>query len=261
MDRDDVRLAARRVNDSAATRTLARVGYGASGVLHVLLGVIALQVAWGASQEPADQSGAFSMLAEQPLGKVALWVAAIGFVGLTIWQVTEAVTTRQGTGARVKAAAKAVVYAALAWTAFLFATGSSSSSEQQSEDFTAGLMSHAGGRWLVGLIGLVVVGVGAYHVYKGWRRKFLEDLTRHPGRFVTAAGRFGYVAKGIALGIVGALFVVAALHSRPDEAGGLDDALHTLREQPFGSVLLTLVAVGLIAYGVYSFARARFART
>ncbi len=263
MNASDVRAAAGRVNDSAATRVLARLGYVASGLVHVLLGVIALQVAWFHSSESADQSGAFGMLASQPLGKVALWAAAVGFVGLAVWQVTEAVAARKGAGAgdRVKAASKAVVYAALAWTALQFATGSSTQPDQQSQDFTAKVMAHTGGRWAVGVVGVVVVGVGAYHVYKGWTRKFLEDLTRHPGQVVTVLGRVGYVAKGIALGIVGALFVVAAVQQRPDQAGGLDDALRSLREQPFGPVLLTVVALGVIAYGLYSFARARFART
>lgn len=261
MNASDVRAAARRVNDSRATRTLARLGYVASGVLHVLLGAIALQVAWGRAQESADQSGAFAVLAGQPLGKVALWAAATGFVGLAVWQLTEAVASRRGAGDRVKAVGKAAVFAALAWTALQFATGSSPSPDQQSQDFTAALMSRPGGRWAVGLVGLAAVGVGAYHVHKGWTRKFLGDLTHDPGRFVTAAGRLGYVAKGIALGIVGALFVTAAVQQRPDQAGGLDDALHTLREQPFGTFLLTVTALGVIAYGVYSFARARWTRT
>lgn len=261
MNGSDVRVAARRVNDSAAARTLARLGYVASGVLHVLLGVIALQVAWFRSGESADQSGAFSTLAEQPLGEVALWVVAVGFFGLALWQLTEAIASQRGAGDRVKAAAKAVVYVALGWTALQFAVGSSTSPDEQSQDVTASVMSMPAGRWLIGLAGLVVVGVGIYHVHKGWSRKFLGDLTRNPGRFVTAAGRVGYIAKGVALAVVGGLFVAAALQERAEKAGGLDDALRTLRDQPFGTALLTVVALGVIAYGVYSFARARWART
>ena len=122
-------------------------------------------------------------------------------------------------------------------------------------------MAHAGGRILVAVVGLAVVGVAAYHVYKGWTRKFLGDLREHPGRFVVAAGRFGYIAKGVALAVVGVLFVAAAVKARPDEAGGLDAAFRTLADQPFGTALLTVVGAGFVAYGVYSFGRARYART
>ena len=261
MGASDVAVTARRVNDNPALGWLARLGYVASGVLHIILGVIALQIAWFHSATSADQSGAFTALEQQPLGELALWVLAIGFAGLALWQLTEGLGTRSGAGERVKALSKAVVYAVLAWTAVRFALGSSASSNQQSQDFTASLMSKPGGRFAVVLVGLVIVGVGIYHVYKGAARKFLRDLRERPSRFVVAAGRLGYVAKGIALAIVGVLFVTAALKHRPGQAGGLDKALRTLHDQPFGAVLLTVVAAGFVAYGVYSFARARYTRT
>lgn len=113
---------------------------------------------------------------------------------------------------------------------------------------------------LVGALGLGIIGAGGYHVSKGWRAKFLEDLVQHPGTWAVLAGRVGYVAKGIALVVMGLLFVAGAVHGSAAETTGLDGALHSLREQPFGSILLTLVGAGIAAYGVYSFARARYAR-
>ncbi|WP_426592361.1 DUF1206 domain-containing protein [Cellulomonas sp. McL0617] len=261
MDHSDAKVTARRVNDHPATTILARLGYVASGVLHLVLGYVAVQVAWNGSTTTADQSGALATLASHPFGKAALWVVALGFAGLTVWQVTEAFGSGAGAGDRVKAAAKAILYAVLAWSSVKFAQGGSSSSSSQSKDFTKNLMAQPGGRILVAVIGLVVVGVAVYHVHKGWTRKFLRDLRERPGRLVVATGRFGYVAKGIALAIVGVLFVVAAAKARPDEAGGLDAAFRTLGDQPFGSVLLTVVAAGFVAYGVYSFGRARYTRT
>jgi len=260
MDASSVSHQARRVNDSPATTALARGGLVASGILHLLLAVIVVQIAWFGSSASADQSGALGVLAGNPAGRVVLWVVAIGFAGLAVWQVTEAIGTPAGAGARTKAAAKAVVYAALAWSALRFAQGAPSSSGAQSRDVTARLMAHSGGRIAVAVLGLVVVGVGAYHVRKGWTRGFRRDLVKSPGPFVDVAGRWGYVAKGIALVIVGVLFVVAAQRAQPDQAGGLDAALRTLGGQPFGTLLLTLVAAGLAGYGVYSFFRARYAR-
>jgi hypothetical protein len=102
--------------------------------------------------------------------------------------------------------------------------------------------------------------VGVYHVVKGWTKRFLRDLEDHPGTWATRAGQIGYIAKGVALVLVGLLFVVAGLRKQPAEATGLDGALRTLRDQPFGTGLLVIVSLGLAAYGLYSFARARHAK-
>lgn len=252
----------------------ARTGYAVSGVLHVLIGVLALQVALGSGGQQADQSGAFGTVASTPFGAAALWFFVLGFVALGAWEVAKAVrgappTSAGGAGSRdagwrAKAAGRAVVYLALAAAAFAYARGGGSSSEQQAADLTARLMSAPGGRLLVALAGVAIVGVGVYHVVKGWKKKFLQDLHRLPsgtaGRVVERFGVWGYVLKGVALGIVGVLFVVAAAKADPAAAGGLDQALHTLREQPGGPFLLGVVALGFVAYGGYAFARARFGR-
>jgi len=161
---------------------------------------------------------------------------------------------------KVKGISKAVVYLALAWTSFSFAKGQQSSSKAQSADFTATLLQHPGGRLLVAVIGLVIIGIGGYHVVKGWTKKFLTDLSENPGLLATRAGVIGYIAKGIALALVGVLFVTAAAQNSASKATGLDGALRSLRQQAFGPWLLTAVGLGIAAYGVYSFARARHAR-
>lgn len=175
--------------------------------------------------------------------------------------MTRAAGSARGAGDRLKAASKAVVYGVLVWTAGRFVWGAPVSADEQSRDFTAGLLTHPFGRFAVTAVGLVVVGVAVYHVHKGWTRKFLRDLAESPGRLVTAAARLGYVAKGIVLAIVAGLFVTAGVQARADQAGGLDTALRRLGELEFGAFLLTAIAVGLVAYGVYSFARARWTRT
>jgi hypothetical protein len=259
MDSTDVKQASRQAGDHPALETVARIGYAVNGVLHIIIGVIALALAFGSKGASADQSGALGSLADNPLGLVVLWIAVVAWLGLGIWQVTETITGSTETSDRVKAAAKAVVYIVLAWTAFSFATGGGSSSKKQSTDFTASLMEKPAGQWLVALVGLVIIGVGVYHVVKGWKKKFLGDLESHPGEWIVKAGRVGYIAKGIALAIVGGLFVLAAVRHKPSEAKGLDGALHNLLGAPGGPVLLALVALGLIAFGVYCFGRARHA--
>lgn len=251
------RSAAARADNSAVLEWGARLGFAASGLLHVLIGWVALQLALGTGESAsADQEGALRMLAGNPVGEVLLWLTVVGFALLALWQLTEA-AVRRGAGDRVKALGKAVVYGVLAWTAFRVVEGAGGSGGSGS---TAGLLGSTGGRLLVGVAGLVVIGVAVYHVWKGWTRAFLRDLREHPGRRVVTAGRVGYVAKGGALALVGGFLVASAAGADGDQPEGLDGALRSLAELPFGTVLLIAAALGFAAFGVYSFARARYAR-
>ncbi|VTR76384.1 hypothetical protein CHMI_01144 [Cellulomonas hominis] len=251
--------AASRAGDHPLLEKGARLGYAASGVLHLLLAWVTVQLAWSSGGEQADQQGALAQLAGNGLGKALLWVLVVGFVLLALWQVTEAVAWGEASD-RAKAAGKAVVYAVLAWTTVSVLTSGSGGGSGGSGGQTAGLMSSGAGRVLVGLVGVGVVVVGGYHVVKGWTEKFLEDLESSPAPWVRTAGRVGYIGKGAALAVVGVLLVVAAVQSDPEKAQGLDGALHALADLPFGAVLLTLVALGFAAYGVYAFGRARHAK-
>lgn len=262
---DNVASAADQVEGHTVLQNGARAGYALNGFLHLMIAWIALQIAWTASGKSADQSGALQSLAGSSLGRLALWVAVLGFLALGLWQLASAVAVRtHGESSqwadKVKGVSKAVVYLALAWTSFSFAKGHPSSSKAQSADFTATLLQHTGGRLLVAVIGLVIIGVGGYHVVKGWTRKFLSDLRKNPGILATRAGVIGYVAKGIALVLVGVLFVTASVENSASKATGLDGALRSLRQQAVGPWLLTAVGLGIAAYGLYSFARAKHAR-
>jgi hypothetical protein len=236
----------------------ARLGYAASGVLHLVLAWLTVQIATGAGGQ-ASQSGALATVARQPFGLFLLWVLAVGFVLLALWQLTEIVTAREAFD-KAKAAGKAVVYAALAYTGFVFALGGHTSSNKQTKDFTHTLMGAPAGRFLVGAVGVAIIGVALYHVYKGWKKKFLDDLQEHPGHWAVVAARIGYIGKGIALIAVGVLFVAAAIKQQIGKTTGLDGGLKSLRDLPAGTAILIGIALGLAAYGVYSFARARYAR-
>jgi hypothetical protein len=264
--------AAGRAGDSDALEHLARVGLVAYGVVHLLLAWLALQLAWGGgSGQSADQAGALATLAEQPLGRPLLWLLAVGLVALAAWQAAEVLRWRgrlsssgdarkKAVEKTVKAVAKAVLYAALAVLAVRTATGGGGGGGQQQ---AAGVFGWPAGRWLVGLVGLVVIGVGVYLVHKGVSKRFLEevDLGQAPPRttrLVTRLGQAGFPAKGVALGVVGALLVYAAATFDPARATGLDGALRTILGAPFGKVLLTLVAIGIAAFGAYCLVRARY---
>jgi len=251
-----------KVGDNTVVEKGARLGFAVSGLLHLLIGWIALKVAWGIGGGSADKSGALQTVADGTTGPFLLWLAVIGFALLALWQLTEAVVGRHGAEAsdRAKAAGKAVLYAFFAWSAFSVIRGSGTSDEKKTDETTAGLLSSPGGQVLVGLVALALLAAAGYHAWKGWTEGFLEELEQHPGQWVVRAGKAGFIAKGVALGVAGILFGSAAVSSRAAEAGGLDAALKTLRDQPFGPVLLTLVALGIAAYGVFAFAKARHAK-
>ena len=251
---------ASRAADNPLVEWGARLGYGANAVLHFLLAYLTAQLALGGGDDKqASASGALSTLAEEPAGQVLLWVIAVGFTLLAVWQLTELFTRREAFD-KAKAGGKLVLYAALAWSSFTFASGGRSSSNNQTKDFTATLMDAPAGQVLVGAVGVAILGIAGYHVYKGWREKFLEDLQEHPGRWAVMAGKVGYIAKGIALVAVGILFISAAIQHRAGKVTGLDGALQSLRDLPAGTAILLGIALGLVAFGVYTFARARYAR-
>ena len=262
-----VKNAARSSRNSTAVHALARAGYAVNGVVNAVIGFIAIGIALSGGGS-ADQSGAFGAIASTPGGLVALWVIAVALAALGIWYLVGSVLT-QGKDTKYRAAniaieiGKGIAYLALAATAFGFAVGGGGGSSKQSSSLTADLLATPGGVVLIVVIGLAICGIGAYMVRKGITRKFEEDLTMPTGtaaKGVRAVGIAGYVARGVALFIVGVLFVVAAVTADPDKATGLDGALKTLASLPFGQVILVLVGLGFIAYGVYSVARARLAK-
>jgi hypothetical protein len=258
------RSSARSGTSGDAWEKAARGGYAVSGVLHLILGFLVVQIGLGSGAE-ADQSSALSNLSEAPFGALLLWVAVAAFLSLAAWQFADAWRSDNEAMDRGKAAGKTVLYLALAFTAFSIVAGSGGSNgDSQAQGFASTLMGAPAGRILVGAIGLGILAGAGYHVYKGAQQKFLEDLTAISGQAlstgVRAVGAAGYVAKGVALVVVGTLFTYAAFTADPDKAKGLDGAVETLLGAPGGQVIVVVVGLGFASYGVYSFARARYAR-
>lgn len=266
------KAAAREAKGHPALEQAVRLGLVAYGVVHLLIGWLALRLATGSGGEPADQNGALQELAGTPFGRGLLWVLVAGFVALVIWQVIEVVLgsgSRDGLGRtkdRAAHALKIAIFGALAITAAQVAAGGGSGGGDREESWTAQVMQWSIGPALVGIGGLVIAGYGVMHAYRGWKEKFREQLradatTGTTGEAIVKIGKVGYIAKGIALTIVGGLFITAAIEHDPQEAGGLDDALSTLAGSTLGAILLAFIAAGLACYGAYCFARARYVRT
>jgi hypothetical protein len=264
-----------QAGNSDALENLARIGLIAYGVVHLLVAWLAIQLAWfdGGGQS-ADQSGAMSTVAKSPVGKPLLWLIAVGLIALAAWQAAEVLRWRRDWSASGKtrtkalrksgsALGKAAIYIALAVLAIRFATGGGQSSSQQQQDTTAGVLGWPGGQFLVGAAGLALIGSGVWHVKKGVTTSFLKQIDTSKAspsalRLVTRLGQVGFPGKGIALALVGGLLVYAAVTFDPSKARGMDGALRTVLELPFGPYLLTLVALGIAAFGAFLFARARY---
>jgi hypothetical protein len=247
-------------------RTLGRVGLVSYGLVHLMLAALLVQVAFG-DRERVDKKGALATLAETGPGVVLLWVITVGLVALIIWQLGEAIWGHDGIPAgmrmlrRLINLAEAALLGVLAYSAASIAGQGGRPSAKKS--FATAVFELPGGHFLVGLAGVVVVVGAAYAVRRGITTTFLRDLDlRGAGlnrsNLVTRIGRFGWAALGVAYGIPGVLLVVAATTYDPDVPTGLDAGLQELADEPYGPFLLVLLAIGLIAFGVYCFFDARY---
>jgi hypothetical protein len=259
---------AREAADSKPVKVGARIGLAAYGVTHLLIAWLALQVAFGGGGQRTDQSGAFQTIAAEPFGRVLLWVLVVGFAAVALWRLEQAIFVPAGEDAkdqvkkRVKNGAKAALFIALTIAAARIAAGGGSSGGGQKA--AAGVLGWPGGQFLVGAVGLGIVVVAVVKVKNGWKKKFLKEMDlpsdQHARRVVERLGQVGSIAKGVAIGLIGVLVVVAAIQFDPSKANGLDPALKALAAQPYGIVLLAAMAVGLAAYGVFCFFDAKYHR-
>jgi hypothetical protein len=261
-----------QAGDSAALEMVARVGLIAYGGVHILIGWLALQLAWNASaSKSADVSGALRTLAEEPFGKILLGLVAAALVALALWQASETIWRyRQDEGVKrvrkqINSGAKAVFYAALAVSSASVALGSESMSSQSQQETTSGVLAWPGGRVIVVVTGLLIISVGVVGVIKGVKKSFTEEIDTSSmspvvRKGVAELGQVGYITKGVALAAVGSLLSYAALTFERQRAPGLDGALQTLLAQPFGRFLLTAVAVGFAAFGLFAMLASRYRR-
>jgi hypothetical protein len=258
-----------RVATSRPLIVLTRVGFVGYGLLHLAVAWLAIQLALGRQTGESDQAGAFRTLAGQPFGRFLLIVVVVGLAAMALWQLLlAAVGHREEHGAnrvaeRLASLGRTVIYTALALTAYRVVTGVPTSSAQQQQSATAGMMAHPWGQFLAAVAGLGVLALGVGLFWYGYKRKFEKRLMTYrmsPGtrRATRRLGQFGYMAKGVAFAIVGLLLADAALTHNPAKSRGLDAALRTLIAQPFGTLLLILVAVGFAAFGVYCFFQSRY---
>lgn len=266
--RAKVERAAKRINENRALRVAARVGLSINAVVHVLIGAFAVGVVFGLGED-ASQNGALHTIAASPGGYLILWVGAVALWALAVWQLTEAawVTApkrRLRVTRRLGNVGRAISFAALGGATALSASGLPVAGETSEYEIGEALLGTPLGAFLLIVAGGTILTLGITSIFRGCSRNFRQenaDLDGFVGRTVDVLGIFGYVAKGFALVVVGALAMLAAIFTDPSQVVGLDGALDYLNALPFGTTMSVTVGVGFIAYGLYLVARAIYLRT
>ncbi|WP_203706973.1 DUF1206 domain-containing protein [Asanoa iriomotensis] len=260
---------ASKAANNPALEALTRAGFIGYGIVHLLFAWLALQIAFGKPAAEGDQSGALMTLAQQPMGKVLVVAIAVGLLAMAIWQLSEALIghhDEQGKRRvleRIASAFRTIVYAYFAYTAWKVFKGSPASSADTQQQKTQDLLGSGGGRAVVIIAGLALAGLGIGLVVYGFKKAFKRHLKTgqmapKTRQVALRLGTAGYAAKGVAYGIAGVLFVVAAATYDPSKARGLDAALETLRGQAYGAILLTLIAVGIAAFALFCFLQSKY---
>jgi hypothetical protein len=252
-------------------RRAAQAGLTARGVLYLIIGILALQVAFGgASSGQASQQGALQTIAQGPFGTVLVTLVGLGFIAYAAWRVTQFFTEKGDEDSRTKEwltrasyLVRAVIYAGLAFVALRIAFGDGGGGGGGSQAMTARLMAMPGGRVLVGLAGLIILGLACYQAYQAFTQDFMEEMQTQrmnprTRTWVRRIGVLGHGGRTVVFAVVGWFLILAAVQFDPQQAVGLDGALQRLAQQPAGPWLLALTALGLFAHGVYSVVRARY---
>ena len=250
---------------------LGRLGIASMGVSFGIVAVLALGLALGIGGGKAtDRQGALHAVGEHLLGKFLLILLAIGFAGYAIWRLAQAIFNRddedddaKGWGKRLSALGKAAIYIALFSETLGILFGLNEGGGNEERGIAAWLLRQPAGKWVVAAIGAAVVGAGLWNLYRSFTGQFRKHLKEHEMKGVEEAWAIplavvGYAARGVVFCLIGLFVLHAAWETKPKDAIGLDGALRTIVNADYGPFLLGVVAVGLLAYGVYCLVQARY---
>lgn len=266
------RRTAHRAARSPAVRAAARGGFAARGVIYLLVGVLALRIAFGDPGEQADRGGALAEIAARPFGSVLIWALGLGLAGMALWRLSEAAFGAAGpdghkAGTRLLSLVRCVFYGVVSFSVLSFAAGKkgsgSGASDQQSRDATAKALELPGGPWLVAAAGVGIAVAGVWIAVRAVLRTFHKHLdrsgmSRTARRGIDVLGVSGGIARGGVFALAGTYVVKAAVTYDPGRAKGMDDTLRSFAHTPAGPWLLAAIAAGLALFGAFSCAMARW---
>ena len=243
----------------------ARIGYISRGIVYMLIGALSVMAALGIGGSTSDSSGAFAAVASKPFGEVLLWVLGVGLIGIVLWRLIQVIKDPEHVKndgksmfRRLASLISGIAYGSLTYNAFAIAmhAKSSGSGSGSKQTLSAKLLAQPFGQWIVGIVGLVIIGFALYEIHKAYTEKYTDKFKRHEmtekewelGR---KTGKLGLYSRGVVFLLIGYFFIQTAITADPDKTKGLDGALSKLAQQPFGQWLLGIVAVGLFLYGVF----------
>ena len=272
----DVKRQGEQIATNAKFSWLARLGYAARGVVYIVIGGLAVMAVGGGggSGQTTGSRGALQSLVDEPYGQALLVALGIGLLAFGIWRAVQAIADTDGHGTdgkgvaiRLGFAASAITHAFLAIYAASIAFGwgfggGGTGGGGSKQNWSAWLLSQPGGKWLLGIVGLVIISVGVAQIAKGWKEKYQKYLAMdwRKQKWADPVCKFGLIARGAVFAIIGAFVVIAAYQTDPSEVRGLGGALRSIQGQAYGTALLLIVALGLIAFGVYSIIEAIYRR-
>ncbi len=249
---------------------MARFGYAIKGIVYLLVGFLAAQAAFGVGGQTTGTQGALQHLVTQPFGRVLLSIVGGGLICYALWRLVQALFDPEYKGHDFEGLAKrggyavsGIIYGGLAYTAFRIVMGSGGGNSNSTQDWTARLLAQPFGPWLVGGVGVIVLGVGAFQLYRGLSAGFYDrlevrEMSNKEETLMISLGRFGLAARGIVLGLISFFLLQAAYQSNAQQAKGLGKTLQELAQQPFGPWLLGIAAIGLIAYALFMMLMSRY---
>jgi hypothetical protein len=246
---------------------LARAGFAARGVTYTLVGGLALLAAFGSGGQTTGTTGAMATLTDSGWGKAVLAFLAVGLFGYGLWRLASSAFDLENEGSdgsgiaqRLAHAGSGIAHFALAIYAAALAFGNASGgSSNGAQSWTAKLMGMPGGVWLVGLAGLAAIIVAGFQLKKAFKEEYREHVRLPDAHgFSNKAIKAGICARAVIFAIIGGALIYAAFTTDPNNAVGLGGALTWLQQQSYGSILLGLVALGLLGFAFYSFLQARY---
>lgn len=249
---------------------IARAGFAGRGCVFLILGGFALLAALGQGSQPVGTTDALRSLLGSPIGWVVILALAAGLLCFAIFRAIEAVLDVHGYGDavggilhRVALGAAGLSYVGLAAIAGAIVLGWNvgQNSDQSVRDWTAWLLSIPGGDWIVGIAGVITVAIGIGLAVSGFRESFKRRVRvdAEPRPYVTALGVIGFIARSVVFVLIGAFLAFAAITADPQQAQGFGGALRTIEGEPYGRLLLGVMALGLSAFGLFGISEALFA--
>ncbi|MEO6525938.1 MAG: DUF1206 domain-containing protein [Gemmatimonadaceae bacterium] len=255
---------------SPALVMLGRAGYAAKGVVYVVMGVLAARAAMGAGGKATDSRGALHAIGDGPFGTAAVALIGVGLLGYMMWRLVAAATDAEGKGneptslvMRAAQAARGLAYGALGVQALRLLVARGSAESHAARDWTARLLGLPFGRAIVAALGLGVLGYAGYQLYRAAQDKAgkhlgLAEAGREQAKWIVRLGRFGTAARAVVFAMIGVFLMRAAMQRDSGEAGGIAQSLRALASGDYGALVLGAVAFGLMAYGVFQLATARY---